>query len=139
MDLGRVDNAAEATAATSYCTYTNVELLRKCRIEAEGAAAARQRLQCFRVSKNESSKRAHDHVSLCGWFSAARNRKSVATCGEDGDSSTALVVAAQECSFVSVDTVDGGGTELQVLSSLSAIVVLSSSKSLESVEGDDLD
>ena len=39
---------------------------------------------------------------------------------------------------MSVDTVEGGAMESQVLSSLLGIVVLSSSESRESVEGDDL-
>ena len=139
MDLGGIDVAAEAAAATSYCTYTDVELLCKRRIEAEGAAAARKRLQCLRVSENESRKRAHDHVSLRSWLTIVRNQKSVATCGEDGDSFGAHVVVAHEWSIVSVDTVDGGGTKLQVLSRLSAIVVLFSLESPKFVKGDDLD
>ena len=139
MDFGGVNVAVEAAAATSYRTYSNVELLRKRRIEAEGAAAARKRLQCLRVGKNESRKQAHDHVSLRGWLTAATNRKSIGTCGDDGDSFGMPAVGAQECSVVSIDTVDGGRTELQVLSSLPVTLVLSSSESPESVEGDDLD
>ena len=49
MDFGGVDVAAEGAATTSYRTYSDVELLQKRRIEAEGAAAARKRLQCLRV------------------------------------------------------------------------------------------
>ena len=104
-----------------------MELLRKHRIKAEGAAAALKRLQCFRVGENESRKHACDHVSLGGWLTAARNQKSIGTCGDDGDIFGVPDVGAQECSVVSVDTVDGGGTELQVLSSLPATLVLSSS------------
>ena len=139
MDFGKVNVAAETAAATSYRTYSDMELLCKRRIEAEGVAAAQKKLQCLRVGKNESRKRARDHVSLRGWLTAARNRKSIGTCGDDGDSFGMHAVGTKECSVVSVDTVDGGGTELQVLSSLSATLVFSSSESPESMEGDDLD
>ena len=48
-------------------------------------------------------------------------------------------VNAQDCSVVSIDTVDGGGNDLQVLSSSPSTLVLSSSESPESLGGDDLD
>ena len=136
---GGVDVAAEVVAATSYRTYSNVELLQKRRIEAEGAAAARKRLQCLRVGENESRKCTRDHVLLRGWLTTVRNRKSIDTCGDDGESFGVPAVGAQDCSVVSVDTVDGGSNNLQVLSSSPATLVLSSSESPESVEGDDLD
>ena len=78
-------------------------------------------------------------MSLRSWLSAARNPKALATCAEVRESCTAPPVAAVDCSVVSVDTVDSGGTELEVLSSLPGTVLLSSSESPQSVEGDDVE
>ena len=139
MDFGGVDVSAEAAAATSYRTYSDVELLRKRRIEAEGAAAARKTLQCLRVGENESKKRARDHVSLRGWLIAARNWKSMGSCGDAGESLGVLAVDAQDCFIVSIDMIEGGSNDLQVLSSSPATLLLSSSESPESLGGDDLD
>ena len=68
-------------------------------------------------------------MSLHGWLSAARNPKALATCAEVRESYAAPPVAAVDCSVVSIDTVDGGGTELEVLSSLPGTVLLSSLES----------
>ena len=65
MDLGGVDVATEIAATNSYRTYSDMELLYKCRIEAEGAITAQKRLQCLRISKKENRKCTRDHVSLC--------------------------------------------------------------------------
>ena len=69
----------------------------------------------------------------------ARNPKALATSTKGRESYAAPPVATVDCSVVSVDTVDGGGTELEVLCSVPGTVLLSSSESPQSVEGDDVD
>ena len=73
MPAWRIDVAAEATAATLYQTYTNVELLQKSRLEAEVAASARKALQVLLVNENLTRKRAREQESLRGWLTYARN------------------------------------------------------------------
>ena len=64
MDLASLNIIVKGAASTMYCTYTEVELLHKRRLEAEGAAVVYKTLQRLHVSENESKKRARDQVSL---------------------------------------------------------------------------
>ena len=57
MDANSADVAVEAMATTSFCTYSDIELIHKRYLKAEGVAAVRNFLLQLNVSKNESRKR----------------------------------------------------------------------------------
>ena len=71
MASGSDDVAAEAASMTQYHTFSDVELLRKRRLEAEEAVATRKVQQSRRLLENETRKRARTGESP-HWRDAAR-------------------------------------------------------------------
>ena len=129
MASGNDDVAVEAASVTQYRTFSDVELLRKRRLEAEEAAAARKVQQGRRLSKNETRKRARTGETLRGWLTGARNARRLSLGGTDvgGDREPLLLLSPS--STASVDASDRGGSDLQILSSTPGVVHVSSEES----------
>ena len=83
MASGSDDVAAEAASVTQYRTFSDVELLRKRRLEAEEATAARKVEQGRQLAENETRKRARIGETLCGWLTGARNARRLSLGGTD--------------------------------------------------------
>ena len=82
MDCAMANVAGEVAVATTFCTYSNVKLIRKRCLEAKGAVAACKSLHGFRLSENKSRKQARDQVLLCGWLIVARTQDQILDLGK---------------------------------------------------------
>ena len=134
MGIVNDDVAAEAASAIQYRSFTDVELLRKRRLEGEGAGAVRKALQDKQVAENDSCKRAHNGETLRSWLTRARNVRCLSMGAAQLPCNMETAVLSSAFTSASIDVGTGGGSDLQLLSSTPGVVQLSNDDSPASLD-----
>ena len=138
MGIVSDDVAAEAASAIQYWSFIDVKLLRKRRLEEEGATVACKALQDKRVAENDTCKRARNGETLQSWLTGARNARRLSMEAAQLPCNMETTVLSNASTSASVDIGTGGGSDLQLLSSTPGVVQLSTDGNPASLgRGDD--